>query len=128
MMQFSAMGFWGRGIYFANNPDYSYHYSYTPNKTMVAERKEQKNGNEVPPGKDEREMFLAKLQCGTETFMDRDISDAKAAECKRLIVWRPFASFLAAVFTEIYLCGVCSCQAILRRNAARCLLLTRPRA
>lgn len=86
MMQFSAMGFWGRGIYFANNPDYSYHYSYTPNKTMVAERKEQKNGNEVPPGKDEREMFLAKLQCGTETFMDRDISDAKAAECKRLIV------------------------------------------
>jgi hypothetical protein len=26
------------------------------------------------------------------------------------------ASFLAAVFTEIYLCNVCSCQEILRRN------------
>jgi hypothetical protein len=26
------------------------------------------------------------------------------------------ASFLAAVLTEIYLCGVCSCQEILRRN------------
>jgi hypothetical protein len=26
------------------------------------------------------------------------------------------ASFLAAVFTEIYLCGVCSCQETLRRN------------
>jgi hypothetical protein len=26
------------------------------------------------------------------------------------------ASFLAAVFTEIYLCNVCSCQEILRRH------------
>eukprot|EP01047_Picozoa_sp_COSAG01_P071938 COSAG01_NODE_11306_length_1962_cov_1.798175_1_plen_48_part_10 len=26
------------------------------------------------------------------------------------------ASFLAAVLTEIYLCNVCSCQEILRRN------------
>jgi hypothetical protein len=26
------------------------------------------------------------------------------------------ASFLAAVFTEIYLCDVCSCQEVLRRN------------
>eukprot|EP01047_Picozoa_sp_COSAG01_P058649 COSAG01_NODE_6937_length_3431_cov_20.894358_1_plen_59_part_00 len=26
------------------------------------------------------------------------------------------ASFLVAVFTEIYLCDVCSCQEILRRN------------
>jgi hypothetical protein len=26
------------------------------------------------------------------------------------------ASFLAAVVTEIYLCNVCSCQEILRRN------------
>eukprot|EP01047_Picozoa_sp_COSAG01_P080671 COSAG01_NODE_15776_length_1300_cov_16.487094_2_plen_93_part_00 len=26
------------------------------------------------------------------------------------------ASFLATVLTEIYLCGICSCQEILRRN------------
>jgi hypothetical protein len=39
-------------------------------------------------------------------------------------VRRPVASLLAAVFTEIYLCNVCSCQAILRRNGStQCALI-----
>jgi hypothetical protein len=39
--------------------------------------------------------------------------------------WQPparavaVASFLAAVLTEIYLCGVCFCQKQLRRNGGR---------
>ena len=78
-MQFSQNGFWGRGLYFAAKSAYSYHYSHRPNDdSSVSERGAGKS--------DEVEMFLAKLLCGDEIFMDRDESDAKAAECKELKV------------------------------------------
>jgi len=82
MMQFSAMGFWGRGIYFALKSAYSYHYSFKPATTP--------DDPERPGGaQDEREMFLAKLLVGDVVMMNRDESDAKAAECKKLIVPPP---------------------------------------
>ena len=66
------------GIYFAAKSAYSWNYSYRPNQTTVDERR--------PGQSDEREMFLAKLLIGSEVLMDRDISAAKAQECKALIV------------------------------------------
>ena len=39
MMQFAAAGFWGRGIYFAKNAAYSWHYSYAPDGHTVEERR-----------------------------------------------------------------------------------------
>jgi hypothetical protein len=76
------MGFWGRGIYFALKSAYSYHYSFKPATTP--------DDPERPGGaQDEREMFLAKLLVGDVVMMNRDESDAKAAECKKLIVPPP---------------------------------------
>ena len=78
-MQFSAVGFWGRGIYFAQNSAYSYNYSYRPNRSTVDERRA--SGHQ-----DEREMFLAKLLIGSEVYMNRDESERKKIECKSLTV------------------------------------------
>jgi hypothetical protein len=38
------------------------------------------------------------------------------SRCEREQGAASVASFLTAVFTEIYLCNVCFCQEILRRN------------
>jgi hypothetical protein len=78
MMQFAAAGFWGRGIYFADKSAYSCNYSYTPDGTTVPERGTAQTG--------EKEMFLAKLLIGNSIMMDRDLSHAKATECRNLIV------------------------------------------
>uniref|UniRef100_A0A7S2I1X7 Poly [ADP-ribose] polymerase n=1 Tax=Helicotheca tamesis TaxID=374047 RepID=A0A7S2I1X7_9STRA len=78
MMQFSNKGFWGRGIYFADKSSYSNSYSYKPSNQDQSERPGSAQG--------EREMFLAKLLVGNEIYMNRDESQAKAEECKRLTV------------------------------------------
>mmetsp|Transcript_18850 Transcript_18850/g.27339 ORF Transcript_18850/g.27339 Transcript_18850/m.27339 type:complete len:908 (+) Transcript_18850:1-2724(+) len=78
MMQFSGMGFWGRGIYFANNSSYSDSYSYKPSENTQSDRPRSNKG--------EREMFLAKLLVGNEIFMNRDESNSRAQECARLTV------------------------------------------
>jgi hypothetical protein len=75
MMQFAAKGFWGRGIYFAQNSSYSVNYSYKPDAATDAQR--------PASGKtDEKEMFLAKLLSGNEVMMNRDESDAKKDQCR----------------------------------------------
>jgi hypothetical protein len=55
---------------------------------------------------------LSARDAGTATFHI-------ASRTPRGIGAAAVASFLAAVLTEIYLCSVCSCQEILRRNDFR---------
>jgi hypothetical protein len=50
----------------------------------------------------------AKLMLRLNGYAERGLRDGGGAAS--------VASFLTAVFTEIYLCNVCSCQEILRRN------------
>jgi len=77
MMQFSQTGFWGRGIYFADKSVYSHSYAYKP----------QTRSRDRPVGRsDEREMFLTKLLGGKEVLMNRDESEQKRLECKKLTV------------------------------------------
>ena len=49
-----------------------------PDGTTVPERGTAQNG--------EKEMFLAKLLIGNSIMMDRDLSHARATECRNLIV------------------------------------------
>jgi len=83
MMQFSRVGFWGRGIYFADKSEYSHFYAFSP----ASLGSWFSSGGDRPKGKDdEREMFLAKLLVGNSVLMDRDESPFKAAVCENLTV------------------------------------------
>ena len=77
MMQFSRRGFWGRGIYFAQNSSYSYSYSFAPGSNCM-DRDDGMSG--------EREMFLAKLLVGNEIYMNRDESSSMQHQCQELTV------------------------------------------
>jgi hypothetical protein len=46
----------------------------------------------------------------------KDKDEEKKRMAKMMVRMASAASFLTAVFTEIYLCHACSCQNILRRN------------
>jgi hypothetical protein len=46
----------------------------------------------------------------------KDKDEEKKRMAKMMVRMASAASFLTAVFTEIYLCHACSCQEILRRN------------
>ena len=80
MMQFAAQGYWGRGIYFAENASYSNMYAHRRHNELVypLARQDWKS--------DEREMILTKLLVGKEVFLDRDASSDKAAQYSRLAV------------------------------------------
>jgi ABC-type branched-subunit amino acid transport system substrate-binding protein len=68
MMQFARMGFWGRGLYFAEHSRYSDMYSYKPWGPSW-----QPTSTDRPIGEDgEREMFLAKLLVGNATDLEKD--------------------------------------------------------
>jgi len=89
MMQFSQKGFWGRGIYFAEKSSYSHMYAYKPPTSRTSIRNSFSIGDEERPRAekaDEREMFLTKLLVGSEVFINREESPAKAEECRRLTV------------------------------------------
>ena len=84
MMQFAAQGYWGRGIYFAENAAYSNAYAYRANSPTAPPSIG--DGGRSAGDRDEREMFLTKLLVGNDIFMDRDESSDKALVCSRLTV------------------------------------------
>ena len=65
-----------RGIYFAEKSEYSHSYAFKP-RVCCDDR--------TPGQRDEREMFLAKLLTGRDTFMSRD-NPAKAELCSKLVL------------------------------------------
>jgi Poly(ADP-ribose) polymerase catalytic domain len=66
MMQFAKLGWWGRGLYFADRSDHSDSFSYRPRHEAYTDR---------PGGDpDEREMFLATLLVGNAVYMEGDRS------------------------------------------------------
>ena len=75
MMQYSRGGFWGRGIYFADRAGYSTDYSFRPSQGPPQGFDD---GRRSRGEKDEREMFLAKLLVGDQTFIPGPTPQTKA--------------------------------------------------